>query len=271
MNTKKPLKVAIIGYGKMGGAMHQGWEKQLPDAVFYVYSPDQTEKQVGQTTFYIGANDTASQNALKSCDIVILSVKPQVMEPVCNSYKDFISADALIISVAAGISSQRYATFFGHEQPVIRAMPNTPCAVGKGVTGVAPNTNCSEAQIDLAMTLLGVSGEAVRVKDDDEIDRLSAVSGSGPAYVFYMVELLAQAGVKNGLDNDLAMSLARSTVIGGAALLDSDRDTGAGQLRVNVTSPGGTTEAALNHLMDGRIQSIFDDALAAAINRAKQL
>ncbi len=269
--TKNKQNIALIGYGKMGGAMHRGWLEENFPADYHIISPSQNNETINNTHYYNDITQERTQKAIMSCDVVLLCVKPQVMQDVCNSYKPYINHESLIISVAAGITLNTYESIFSKKQAIIRAMPNTPCSIGKGVTGIVANDHCEKSHVDRAMTLLGVSGDVHLVDSDDAIDRLSAISGSGPAYVFYLVELLTQAGVHNGIPPELAETLARSTVIGASSLLESDLKLSAAALRRNVTSPAGTTEAALNHLMDGRIQEVFDDALAAAIARAKEL
>ncbi len=264
-------KIGIIGYGNMGRALHQGWVQATFPADYFIVSPSQALKTEGTSRFFSDPYDERTQQALLSCDIIMLAVKPQMMKDVCKQYRDMIASDATLLSIAAGITLDQFAQFFNKTQPVIRAMPNTPSAIGKGVTGYVCNEHCTEHAETLAKSLLSVSGSVYKLDDEASIDPLSAISGSGPAYFYYIVEALAEAGIANGLDKDMAQSLAQETFIGAAALLESSDNLSPQQLRKNVTSPKGTTEAALKHLMDGDIQGKFNDGIAAAIKRAKAL
>ncbi|MCL4138476.1 UNVERIFIED_CONTAM: hypothetical protein GTU68_037607 [Idotea baltica] len=159
------------------------------------------------------------------------------------------NGNTVFLSVAAGTSIATFAGALGAQSPIIRAMPNTPAAIGRGITAIVGNANTTPAQLDLAEALLSAVGQVVRLDDEGQMDAVTAVSGSGPAYVFHLVETLAAASVAEGLPADLAMQLAKAT-IGGAGQLAQDADEDPCQLRVNVTSPNGTTQAALEVLMD---------------------
>ena len=175
-----------------------------------------------------------------------------------------------ILSIAAGQSLANFAAYFEPERPVIRAMPNTPAAIGKGMSVAIPNNHATEAHRRIAQNLLSAAGEFLWLESESQMDAVTAVSGSGPAYVFYLMEALAKAATEAGLPEDQAMILARQTVIGSAALAERDASP-PGLLRRNVTSPGGTTEAALAVLMDGRFEEIMTKAVAAATARSKEL
>jgi pyrroline-5-carboxylate reductase len=177
----------------------------------------------------------------------------------------------LVLSVAAGKTIAYFEARFGTDAAVVRTMPNTPAAVGRGITAMVANPNVSPQQAELARTLLGAVGDVVTVDREGLIDAVTGVSGSGPAYVFYLTECLAAAGEKAGLPADIAMKLARATVSGAGELM---RVTGteAATLRQNVTSPKGTTHAALQVLMaDDGLQPLMDRAVAAATNRSREL
>ncbi|BDA85806.1 pyrroline-5-carboxylate reductase [Aureimonas sp. SA4125] len=193
-------------------------------------------------------------------DVVVLAVKPQVMGVVLPTLAPALSPKTLVISVAAGKTVAFIAAALG-ERPIVRAMPNTPALIGRGITGCFANTLVTSELREKADALLSASGPVVWVDAEDDIDAVTAVSGSGPAYVFHLTEALAAAGEALGLAPDLAMKLARHTVAGAGELMIQSDDAPA-QLRRNVTSPNGTTQAALDVLMAG------DDGLGALMLRA---
>ena len=204
-------------------------------------------------------------------DMLVLAVKPQIINVVCDELKDHIGKHLPLLSIAAGRTTDSFKDIFGTSQPVLRAMPNTPAAIGKGMTVLFASPQVSQEHKHYAETLLGNLGRIEWVDDESLMDAVTAVSGSGPAYVFHLIEILARSGEKTGLDPELAMTLARQTIIGAAALCEVEDQTPVSTLRQNVTSPGGTTEAALEKLMDGRLQDIYDEAVFAARNRGKDL
>ncbi|HLP70297.1 MAG TPA: pyrroline-5-carboxylate reductase, partial [Rhizobium sp.] len=205
-----------------------------------------------------------------SVGILFLAVKPQVMGQVLPPLKPLVGPGTVVVSVAAGKTLSFMESHLG-AAPMVRAMPNTPAMVGRGITGAFANATVSEAQRQVVDGLLKVSGPVEWVSSEADINAVTALSGSGPAYVFYLVECMAEAGRKAGLPADLAMRLARETVSGAGELLHQSPDD-AQRLRQNVTSPGGTTAAALSVLMteDG-MQPLFDRAVEAARKRAEEL
>jgi pyrroline-5-carboxylate reductase len=268
------LSIALIGCGKMGSALLRGWLASGQVKHVYVLDPgglpEEFEDQApAHITFYDKAEMFAG--ARPPASIFVIAVKPQIMDDVCNTIKKAVPADALVLSIAAGQTISKFESYFGTHQPVIRSMPNTPAAVAKGITVGCPNAHVSAEQKTRADNLLKAVGQVEWVKDEELLDAVTAVSGSGPAYVFLLIEALAAAGVKSGLDTAFAMKLARQTIIGSAALAEAD-PLPAETLRKNVTSPGGTTAAALDVLMsDEGMQPLFDKAIAAATARSKQL
>jgi len=181
------------------------------------------------------------------------------------------SDDTLFLSVAAGVTLASFAEVLG-DRPILRSIPNTPAAIGKGITAIVGNARVSEAHLQGAEALLEAVGQVVRVDTEAQIDAVTGVSGSGPAYVFHLIETLAAAGEAQGLAPDVAMRLAKATVAGAGALAEVSDDDPA-QLRVNVTSPGGTTQAALEILMDAErgFPSLVPEAVDAAVQRAGEL
>ena len=263
--------IAIIGYGKMGSALHQGWMAADFPATYTIISPSQTPRTQDTCTYYNDVNDAAFQAALAQADLVMMAVKPQKMAEVCAQMKPYISQDSLILSIAAGQTVSSFEGYFSAAQPIIRSMPNTPSAIGKGVTGYVSNAACLDAHKKLAHDLLDISGAVYALTSEDLIDPLSAISGSGPAYLFYFTEALTQAGIDAGLPEDISAGLARQTMIGAGALMEASADVPPSTLRENVTSPGGTTQAALNVMMNGEMQDIVSKAIQAAVSRAKEL
>lgn len=271
MNSPASFTLGIIGYGKMGGALHRGWLAAGYHARYIIISPDQAVREDGTSRFYNDINDPDTQQALADCDLVLLAVKPQILADVCASLKAYIAPGAVILSIAAGQSLAVLQSYFTPQQAIVRSMPNTPAAIGKGVSGYVPNALCTAAHLDRVQDLLSIAGHVHALPSEALMNALNAVSGSGPAYLFYFTEALTQAAEKAGLPADLAAALARQTVIGSASLMDADSDVPPATLRQNVTSPGGTTQAALEFLMDGRLQDVMNDAIDAAVRRAEDL
>lgn len=204
-------------------------------------------------------------------DILVLAVKPQVLKVASGGVMGALSPKTPVLSIAAGQSLDVLGGCFGKAQPIIRSMPNTPAAIGRGVSVSVANSHASPAQKEICGRLLGACGHHYWVEDEGLIDSVTALSGSGPAYVFYMIEALTRAGEQIGLDAALAAALARQTVIGSAALAEAQADISPAVLRQNVTSPGGTTQAGLEVLMDGRFDDILLETLKAAKARSEAL
>lgn len=263
--------LVLVGAGKMGGAMLEGWLKGGADPSRVVALDPSPPPEVKAMLEAGGVRLNPSVATITDAQVVVIAVKPQVMEGVLPGILSLKASNPLILSVVAGKTIASFERHFGSDAAVIRTIPNTPAAVGRGITAMAANSKVTPAQLDLARTLLSAVGEVVTVADESLIDAATAVSGSGPAYVFYLTECLAAAGEKVGLPADLAMQLARATVAGSGELM---RQSGieAATLRQNVTSPKGTTYAALQVLMaeDG-MQPLFDKAIAAATSRSREL
>jgi pyrroline-5-carboxylate reductase len=265
-----PGPVVLVGAGNMGGAMLAGWlNAGVPGSSVIVVDPSPPESML-KLVAGSGARHVVGVPGGRIAGVLFLALKPQVMESVLPALKSTIGLNTVVISVAAGKPLAFLERHLG-EAAMVRAMPNTPAMIGRGVTGVYANANVSNAQRELVQSLLEVSGPVEWLAAEEDIDAVTAVSGSGPAYVFYLVECMAEAGRKLGLPADLAMRLARETVSGAGELLHQSADE-ASRLRQNVTSPGGTTAAALEVLMaQNGMQPLFDQAIAAARNRAREL
>ena len=263
--------LVLAGAGKMGGAMLEGWLKGGADPKKVVALDPAPPPEMKALLESHGVRLNPPVEGITDAQVVVIAVKPQVMEDVLPGLVSLKASRPLILSVAAGKTIASFERHFGGDAAVIRTIPNTPAAVGRGITAMAANAHVSQAQLDLARGLLSAVGEVVTVDDEALIDAVTAVSGSGPAYVFYLTECLAAAGEKVGLPAGLAMQLARATVAGSGELM---RATGipAATLRQNVTSPKGTTYAALQILMaeDG-MQPLFDKAIDAATKRSREL
>lgn len=264
--------LVFLGAGKMGGALLSGLlSKGLPGDQVFVQDPAinsaDKERWLSQ-----GVTIAANIETLPSAPAVLLAaVKPQVMDQVFPAFTKLAAAETLTLSIAAG---KTIASFAKHLQPssaIVRAMPNTPAAIGHGMTVCAANEHVTAAQRALATDLLSAVGDVAWVDDEAMLDPVTAVSGSGPAYIFLLTQYLAQAGQKAGLPAQLAERLARTTVTGSAALMAQSKDTPE-QLRKNVTSPGGTTAAALDVLMsENGLGDLMDTAIAAATKRSREL
>jgi len=207
----------------------------------------------------------------KSFSVVVLAVKPQIMDAVLPDVKPFVNSSTVFLSVAAGKTIEYFQTGLGKDTALVRTIPNTPAAIGRGITAAYANCKVSPAQKLQCDQLLHAIGEVVWVDEEDLIDVATGVSGSGPAYVFYLAECLAQAGVSAGLPEDIAHKLARATLCGAGELMHQSK-LAPGELRQNVTSPNGTTAAALEILRDsGELADLMTRAVAAAVKRSREL
>lgn len=265
------MKITLIGCGKMGGAMAHGWLDAGIVAHIDIVEPHLHDDALRTSTLVTHYKDIDALD--RTQDIVVLAVKPQMMGAVCAALKPHIHAQTLILSIAAGQSIASYETHFGAQQPIIRAMPNTPAAIGKGISVAVHNGYVRPAQKDAATILLQAVGLVEWIGDEGLMNAVTALSGSGPAYIFHLIEAMAQAGHAAGLDADFAMRLARQTVVGAAALAELSPETDAATLRQNVTSPGGTTEAGLRILMDAEngLKPLMENTVRAAKERGQAL
>lgn len=255
--------LVLIGCGRMGGAMLTGWLKNgiAPEAVTVIdpnARPDWADKGVR-------LNERPPENPA----VLVLAVKPQMMGDVLPQL--VVGSDTLVLSVAAGVTLAAYARAFPGAR-IVRAMPNTPAAIGRGISAIIGNDAAGAAALDLAEGLLSVVGEVVRLEGEAQMDAVTALSGSGPAYVFHLIEAMTAAGKAQGLPEALSLQLARATVAGAGALAMAD-DTPPAALREAVTSPNGTTAAGLAILMDADagLPPLVARTVAAAANRSREL
>jgi pyrroline-5-carboxylate reductase len=273
LNSDSSLKditgtIALTGAGKMGGAMLTGWLAQGLDAERVVVIEPQPSAEINALAAK-GIRLNPSAGDAGAVDTLVVAVKPQSFREAGAALKQFVGSSTLVVSIMAGTTIAALEEVCGGR--VVRAMPNTPAAIGRGITVAVAAKNVSAAQRTTADALLRATGSVEWVDDESLMDAVTAVSGSGPAYVFLLAEELARAGVEAGLPAELATKLARQTVAGSGELLHRSELTSA-TLRQNVTSPGGTTAAALEVLMgeDG-MQPLMIRAVAAATKRSKEL
>ena len=259
-------EIVIVGCGKMGSALLKGWLAEgLDPNEITVIDPNPSDWLIKQT---VRLNKTLPINP----SIVLIAVKPQMMPDVVPKLKKLGNSKTLFISIAAGTSISYFQRILGNQTPIVRAMPNTPASIGKGITAIIANAYVSDIELKATEKLLSSVGKIVSLDSEEQMDAVTAVSGSGPAYVFHLIEALADAGQANGLNAELSMTLAKATVAG-AGLLAEKSNEDPTNLRINVTSPGGTTAAALKVLMDQDtgFNSLLFKAVEAASNRSKEL
>ncbi len=274
MSPAKPRltrPLLLIGCGKMGGAMLSGWlESGIVAGGVAVVDPLGARGFVRRKGVSVYKAVAALPDEFDP-QVVVFAIKPQQMDEAVPQAVRFARPGTVFLSIAAGTPIRYFVRHLGPAAAIVRAMPNTPAAIGQGITVACPSEGTSKKQIALCVALLGAIGEVLTIDDEGLIDPVTAVSGSGPAYVFLLIECLAEAGVANGLPRDLADRLALVTVAG-AGQLALRGDEPPTQLRRNVTSAGGTTEAALQVLMvkDG-LQSLLTRAVAAATRRGREL
>lgn len=269
MSNSQRLSILLVGCGKMGGAMLGGWLDQgaVPSSIMVV-DPNASGLPAGVRQ----ASSLDELSADADPEVVVLAVKPQVMPDVLPPYARFAGGDTVFLSIAAGKPIAFFQSLLGDKAAVVRAMPNTPAAVGRGMTVLCAGPGVGEAQRNRCQTMVEGIGLTSWLDDESLMDAVTAVSGSGPAYVFHMVEAMAAAGEAMGLPPELAMTLARQTVSGAGEMMYRLPQDPA-QLRRNVTSPGGTTAAALDVLMDGEngLPPLMRSAVEAATKRGREL
>lgn len=258
--------LVMLGCGKMGSAMLKGWLAAGVDPrAVSVIDPHPSPELAD-----LGVR--VNEGLPTDPAVALVAVKPQMMAEALPQLAPFGGGGTLVISVAAGTPIATFEASLGQGTRIIRAMPNTPAAVGKGITAIIGNAETSGADADLAEALLSAIGQVVRLTDEDQIDAVTGVSGSGPAYIFYMIDALAAAARAEGLPPEMAMQLAKATVAGAGALAEQASEAPE-QLRINVTSPNGTTQAGLEVLMDEAdgLAPLMRRTVAAAAGRSREL
>lgn len=271
----------LAGCGRMGTAIVTGWLKSLNNTVLTIIDPELLPQKLetlvseaetnGNRIRHIRDTDTLNHEA-ENPACIFMAVKPALISNVVSNLAPFIRRDTTLISIAAGIPLNSLEKAVNTQCPIVRAMPNTPGAIGKGITAATGNGFLNDAVKMDAIRLLEPLGEVLWIEDETHMDAVTGVSGSGPAYVFHFIEALTEAAEAEGLPLDICDKLARQTVYGAAALAVSDEKISAARLRENVTSPGGTTEKGLKVLMDKDVLKLLvKNAVHAATEKSRHL
>jgi pyrroline-5-carboxylate reductase len=272
MTALSSLSLALIGGGNMARGLIGGLlGKGANPALITVADPQAAGREALQRDFGVKVTDS-NDEAVSGAAVVVLAVKPQIMAPVVRALAPALqAARPLVISVAAGIRVDNLQGWIGPSLPVVRAMPNRPALIGAGATGLYAPGGVSEAQRALAEQVLGSTGLVVWVRREDDIDLVTALSGSGPAYFFRLAELMAEAAVALGLEPSVAHRLAAQTLAGAGQLVAAETDVDLARMRAEVTSKGGTTEAALNCFGAQELDRTVAAAMRAAAARSREL
>ena len=268
-------KIAVIGAGSMGGAILSGLiaAGTAADSITASTATTQSAKALsdkfGIKSFALDASASANSDASQGADVLLIAVKPAKVLETLQEIKASVKDGALVISVAAGVTTESMEQEIGSKASVIRAMPNTPSIVGHGVTGIAKGKSANDNQLALAKDLFETVGQVI-VVDEEKINALSTISGSGPAYVFYFAEKLMTAAKKMGFSEKEANLMVRATFLGSATLLAASSDSPE-TLRAQVTSPNGTTMQATARFDEADLEKVFIEATEAALARAIEL
>ena len=265
-NPAPDRSIAFIGGGNMAFALASGILRAGPGRSVVVSDP--VPEQLARFADAPVRTTLDNLDAVAGASVVVLAVKPQVMEGVARELAEAIDPQQLVVSIAAGVTVSALRAWLG-SSAIVRCMPNTPALVGKGVTGLYADSGVSAAQRDEAEELLRAVGDAVWFEEEGELDAVTALSGSGPAYFFAVIEALIEGGVELGLSREVAHRLVTGTAVGAAAMIGPHDDPG--ELRVRVTSPGGTTERALSVLASGGVPHTLRQAVHGAWQRSREL
>lgn len=272
-------KIAFLGAGSMGGAILAGLVAsgaQLTGGIWVTNRTSQKAKQLTEayptdsvTSLALDLSEDANQQAVSGASVIIIGVKPAMVSGLLTEIAPHVAPNAVVVSVAAGVPVASLLEHLPEGAQAVRAMPNTPALVGSAITGLSGGPGVSAESLSLVRAIFQTVGEVIEVPEE-QLDQLSAVSGSGPAYFFYFVELLVASAVSLGFSQQQASQMVEGTFTGAAKLLAASQESPA-SLRQKVTSPGGTTQQAISVFEAADIQSTIDAALAAAIKRSKEL
>jgi len=269
-DSQQNLNLAFVGAGNMassiiGGLVNSGFNKQ------HIHASDPRPESLTQISEAFGVQ-TSSDNAsvVNKADVVIIAVKPQVMGEVCTALKPHLTQDVLVISIAAGIDCRSLNHWLGDDVAIVRCMPNTPAMVSEGATGLFASKRVNAAQRRNSELILSAVGSTHWVQEEQLLDAVTAVSGSGPAYFFLVLEAMTDAGVKLGLEKNTAEELAIQTALGAAKLAKAS-DVSPAELRRRVTSPNGTTERAIASFENNKLRNIFAEAMSDCAARSSEL
>lgn len=260
------MKIGFIGAGKMGGAIIKGLLAAGFDSITASEINEQAAQSVSDT---LGIKAITDNNLLVSeSDVIFLCTKPFVMEEVLSGIKDSASVDKLFISIAAGVTTEKMENILG-DVPVVRVMPNTPAFLGEGMSVLAKGKFTSDEQIELVQKMFNQVGKTAIIPES-LVDAATGISGSGPAFMYLVIEAMAKGGIELGLDDDVALELASQTAIGAAKMV---MQTGKSpeKLRIEVTTPGGCTEVGLNVLFDKQVDEVFRQTVKATAKKAQEL
>ena len=264
-------KIGMIGTGNMGCALIDGLIRSGAAQAVNIICSDASEQQLVEVSDkYHVATTTDNTEVVQAADIVIYAIKPQIMATVLKETARFLDMSKLVISIAAGVPLAAIEALLNKDLRLIRVMPNVAVAVREGATGVAAGGHATVEDIDLAMAIFNSVGRSIFLKENYLMDAITGLSGSGPAYIFMIVDALADAGVKVGLSRKDALVLASQTILGSAKLL-LETKAHPGELKDSVTSPGGTAIAGLHTLEKGGLRTTLINAVEAATNRSKEL
>lgn len=262
--------IAFIGGGNMASCIIGGMIANGFSAQDIIVSEPGDESRLRLEDTYGLTTLTDNQTATKQADLIVLAVKPQIMQSVAIDLAPALGANSVVVSIAAGIPLRALQTWLGADTAIVRAMPNTPAMLLEGATGLFANQHVDPTKRDLVTTIFQAIGYACWVETEAQIDAVIAVSGSGPAYFFRIIEIMQKVGQELGLPEQIARELSLQTALGSARMA-TESGTGAGQLREQVTSPGGTTQAALNTFEQLGLEATFREAMRSALNRAEEM
>lgn len=263
------MRIGFIGAGKMGGAIIKGLIASNFISNGHILASEINEQNAKKVASELGIAVVTDNNILvEKSDIVVICTKPFIMEEVLNGIQSSANNKKLFISIAAGVTTEKMENILG-DVPVVRVMPNTPAFLGEGMSVLAKGKFASKEQILLAQKMFDQVGKTAIIKED-LMDAATGISGSGPAFMYLVIEALAKGGIELGLDEDIALELASQTAIGAAKMV---METGKSpeQLRVEVTTPGGCTEVGLNVMNDKNVSGIFNEVVKATARKAKEL
>jgi pyrroline-5-carboxylate reductase len=264
------MQISFIGGGNMATALIKGLKKaESTDLSIQVCTPSDKARARLRAKLDVETHYDL-EAAISGADVIVLAVKPQIMPGVLEKMRGLVDKDQLVLSVAAGKTVASISGHLGDQQAIIRSMPNTPALTGHGITGIFAGDHCTPHHVELAEKILSATGEVVWVKDEALMDVVTAISGSGPAYYFLLTEALARAGEEFGLPSEAAMRLAMHTCFG-AGVMVINSDESVEELRHRVTSPNGTTQAALELLEAEEFGQMIRKAVKAATDRGKEL
>ena len=262
-------RIAFIGAGNMAASLIGGLRAKGLDAAQIRASDPGADTRARVSAEHGIETFENNADAIQGVDVIVLAVKPQAMKAVCESLRPSLQPHQLVVSIAAGITCASMNTWLG-AQPIVRCMPNTPSLLRQGVSGLYATAEVSAEQRDQAQALLSAVGIALWLEQEQQLDAVTAVSGSGPAYFFLLIEAMTAAGVKLGLPHEVAEQLAEQTALGAAKMAVAS-EVDAAELRRRVTSPGGTTQAAIESFQAGGFEALVEKALAAAAQRSAEM